>query len=123
LVAQYADACNLTGDAEVVRRKVGVLARHCAELGRDPAAVEVTHLSTALVAGHDRELEQEVARRRPSRNVGSWAARTNPGTIEDHLLRVRALQAAGVQHVIVSLEGIWDGPAIERFAEVIAGSG
>jgi len=120
LVARYADACNLTGAADVVRRKVGVLARHCADLERDPAAVEVTHLSTVLVAGNEAELERELAHRRPARNVAKWAAWTNPGTVEDHVLRARTLQAAGVQHVIVSLEGIWDAPAIERFAEVIA---
>lgn len=46
LVAQYADACNLFGDPKMVRRKVDVLRAHCADLGRDPAAIEVTHLST-----------------------------------------------------------------------------
>jgi F420-dependent oxidoreductase-like protein len=120
LVARYADACNLTGDTDTVRRKLDVLRSHCAEVGRDPATVEVTHLSTALVAGNAAELERETAARRPARNVARWAARVNPGTVEDHVLRVRTLQEAGVQHVIVSLDGIWDSPAIERFAEVIA---
>lgn len=46
LVAQYADACNLFGDPKMVRRKVEVLHAHCADLGRDPASIEVTHLST-----------------------------------------------------------------------------
>src|SRR5205814_5826577 len=50
LVAQHADACNLFGDPATVRHKVEVLHRHCAELGRDPSEIEVTHLSTALVA-------------------------------------------------------------------------
>lgn len=44
LVAQYADACNLMGDAAVLRHKVEVLHRHCAEVGRDPEDVEVTAL-------------------------------------------------------------------------------
>ena len=39
------------------------------------------------------------------------------------MLRARALQTAGVDHVIVSLAGLWDSPAIERFAEVIAAFG
>ena len=51
LVAQHADACNLFGEAAAVRHKVEVLRRHCAEVGRDPAAIEVTHLSTVLVGG------------------------------------------------------------------------
>jgi F420-dependent oxidoreductase-like protein len=44
LVAQYADACNIIGDVTVVRHKVEVLQRHCAEVGRDPEKVEVTAL-------------------------------------------------------------------------------
>lgn len=44
LVAQYADACNIIGDAAVVKHKVEVLHRHCAEVGRDPEMIEVTAL-------------------------------------------------------------------------------
>ena len=46
LVAQYADACNLFGDAKTVAKKVSVLHAHCADVGRDPSAIEVTHLGT-----------------------------------------------------------------------------
>jgi F420-dependent oxidoreductase-like protein len=120
LVARYADACNLFGDADAVRHKVAVLRRHCADVDRDPDDVAVTHLSTALVAADADELEREVAGRRPARGVARWAARTNPGTVEDHVLRARALADAGVRHVIVSLVGVWDSPAIDRFAQVIA---
>jgi len=120
LVARYADACNLTGDVDVVRRKLAVLAGHCEQVGRDPATIEVTHVSTALIGADEAELDREVSARRPAHGRSRWAARTNPGTIEDHVLRARALQQAGVEHVIVSLEGVYDSPAIERFAEVIA---
>ncbi len=121
--ARYADACNLTGGPDAVRRKVAVLHRHCADAGRDPVQVEVTHLSTTLVAGGPAELDAVVSRRRPARGVPRWTARVNPGTVEDHVLRVRALQAAGVQHVIVSLDDLWASPAIERFGEVVAAVG
>jgi F420-dependent oxidoreductase-like protein len=46
LVAQYADACNLFGDAAMITRKLAVLRDHCAAVGRDPSAIEVTHLGT-----------------------------------------------------------------------------
>ena len=49
LVARYADACNLIGDVDVVRRKVAVLHAHCAAAGPRSREVEVTHLSTTLV--------------------------------------------------------------------------
>jgi F420-dependent oxidoreductase-like protein len=46
LVAQYADACNIIGDSAVVKHKVDVLHRHCAEVGREPEEIEVTALMT-----------------------------------------------------------------------------
>ncbi len=46
LVAQYADACNIIGDAAMVKHKVEVLQRHCAEVGRKPEDIEVTALMT-----------------------------------------------------------------------------
>ncbi len=43
LVARYADACNLfDAGAEVLAHKIDVLARHCADAGRDPAEVRKT---------------------------------------------------------------------------------
>jgi F420-dependent oxidoreductase-like protein len=43
LVAQYADACNLFATSvDDVRHKLGVLQRHCEDLGRDYASIEKT---------------------------------------------------------------------------------
>jgi F420-dependent oxidoreductase-like protein len=44
LVATYADACNLFGDAATVAHKLDVLRRHCDDVGRDPDQIEVTAL-------------------------------------------------------------------------------
>ena len=44
IVAKYADACNFIGDSATVSHKVDVLRRHCDEVGRDPAEIEVTAL-------------------------------------------------------------------------------
>jgi F420-dependent oxidoreductase-like protein len=45
LVAQYADACNLfAAGHEEVGRKLDVLARHCEDVGRDPATITKTIL-------------------------------------------------------------------------------
>jgi F420-dependent oxidoreductase-like protein len=60
LVARYADACNLFGTPEVVAGKVGVLGRHCEDLGRDPASVETTHLVTVLSALDRKALRDRV---------------------------------------------------------------
>ena len=39
LVARYADACNLFGDADTVRRRLGILKEHCEREGRDYDAI------------------------------------------------------------------------------------
>jgi alkanesulfonate monooxygenase SsuD/methylene tetrahydromethanopterin reductase-like flavin-dependent oxidoreductase (luciferase family) len=44
LVAQYADACNIFGDATTVAHKLDVLRRHCDALGRNFDDIEVTVL-------------------------------------------------------------------------------
>jgi F420-dependent oxidoreductase-like protein len=103
LVARHADACNLFGDPETVRHKVAVLGEHCAAEGRDPAAVEVTHLASARVIapGESRD--------------GAGA-----GTVEEHIGRYRELAEAGVQTAIVGLSDAEGAASVSRFGEVIA---
>jgi F420-dependent oxidoreductase-like protein len=46
-VAEYADACNLSGESpEVVRRKLDVLRRHCDDVGRDYDTIEKTMIAS-----------------------------------------------------------------------------
>ena len=62
LVAIYADACNIIGDVETVTHKVGVLRRHCDDVGRDFAQIEVTALiGVADDAGPDTILREAQA--------------------------------------------------------------
>jgi probable F420-dependent oxidoreductase len=42
LVAQHADIWHTFGDPEAVERKTGILRRHCADVGRDPAEIEIS---------------------------------------------------------------------------------
>jgi F420-dependent oxidoreductase-like protein len=121
LVAQHADACNLFGDAPTVAHKVEVLRRHCAELGRDPEQIKVTHLSTALVGEDDGATARQVEELRPrSVTPEAFAERVNAASVVDHVGRFRQLAEAGVQTAIVSLADL-DGPAaVERFRPVVA---
>ena len=121
LVAEHADACNLFGDADVVRHKVEVLHAHCADVERDPAEIEITHLSTALTARTRDELAAAVGTLKPKRATPeAYAAAVNAATIDDHVGRFRALAEAGVQTAIVNLPDLADTAPVERFAEVIA---
>jgi len=49
LVAQYADQCNVTGNADTLARKIEVLHRHCADVGRDPAEIGVTWMTPLIL--------------------------------------------------------------------------
>jgi F420-dependent oxidoreductase-like protein len=103
LVAKYADACNLFGDADNVRHKLAVLHRHCADVGRDPGDINVTHLGSITVGDIDTAPPNAVA-----------------GTVEDHIGRFRELAEAGVQTAIVRFAEPDLSPAtLEQFAPVI----
>jgi F420-dependent oxidoreductase-like protein len=106
LVARHADACNLAGDVDRVRRKLAVLREHCEAEDRDPASIEVTHLASARV-------------------VPSADAREGPGaaTVEEHVGRYRELAEAGVETAIVGLSDTEGAASVSRFGEVIAAFG
>ncbi len=121
LVARYADACNIIGEADVVRRKREVLERHCHDAGRDPSEIEVTQLSTTLIGRDTEELSDLIERHRPKRMGASrFATQVHAAKIDDHIGRFRSLADAGVQTAVVSLPDIADLASIERFADVIA---
>lgn len=119
LVARYADACNLFGDAATIGRKLEILDGHCQAEGRSRSAIRVTHLSSALVGASRIDLDATVARLRPSRvSPEAFSARVNAGTVEDHIGRLRELAEAGVQTAIVNLADV-SVAAVECFGEVI----
>ncbi|CAN5911047.1 hypothetical protein BH23ACT10_BH23ACT10_37770 [soil metagenome] len=120
LVAQYADACNLMGEPDTVRHKVAVLGSHCAQVGRDPAEIDVTHLSPVLVGSDRDDVERLVEAGRGSQSPNAYAERMLPGTTDDHIGRFRELADAGVSTAIVALAGVDDAAGVERFAPVIA---
>lgn len=120
LAAQYADAANVFGDAANVRNKAAVLRAHCVAADRDPAEVEMTHLSTVLVGTDREDLDHRIERLRPRRwTPERYAAAVNAGTVDDHIGRFRELSEAGASEVIVRVADLQDAAPIERMARVI----
>ncbi len=121
LAARHANACNLFGNPETVARKRAILERHCADAGRDPAEVRVTHLSTAIVAESRRQVTAAVERLRPDGSPPEQAAdRWGAGTVEDQIGRYSRLAQAGVETAIVALPDIFTPGVLEAFGRVIA---
>jgi F420-dependent oxidoreductase-like protein len=62
MVAQYADGCNLFGDFERIRHLLGVLERHCEDVGRDPGEITKTRMATVLIAPTHEEAQKKLQR-------------------------------------------------------------
>lgn len=121
LAARYADAANVLGDAATVARKGEVLRAHCAAVGRDPAQVALTHLSSILVGSDDRNVAELVERYRPRRADPARAATAlNAGTVADHVGRFRQLAEHGVGEVMVRVPDPLDERTMELMSSVIA---
>jgi len=96
LAARYADAANVMGDLETVRRKASVLRGYNSE-------TTLTHLTTALVAPDDRTLDALIEAGRGRRPRDTYAASVHAGTVADHIGRFRELAETGVREVMVRL--------------------
>lgn len=121
LVAGYADACNLFGDPDRIRHKIEVLQRHCLDLDRDPAEIEVTHLTNAMAAGDRKSLRERVeALRDRNTTPESYMKRHNAGIVEDLEELFTRYAEAGAGHSIVAIPDVSRAGSVEEFGQVIA---
>jgi F420-dependent oxidoreductase-like protein len=118
IVAKYADACNLFGSAEIVKRKLSILKEHCKSIGRDYDSILKTKLGVVII-----EDDREMARKRlrqiinvPEEQVNEFAIY---GTPEDVLRQNELLQEAGIQYLIVDLDPSKELEALDNFANEI----
>lgn len=101
LVAQYADMCNLFGDAPAIAHKVSVLREHCRAVGRDASEVTVSRLATLVLT----ENEQETAATNDflRQVTGEEPSGSNVGTSDELVAQVDVLAAAGVDYFIFNM--------------------
>jgi F420-dependent oxidoreductase-like protein len=92
LVAQYADACNIFGNPQNLRRKYEILEEHCIDVGRDYAEIEKTNLSGISIT-----------------EDGARGSLTPAGFVD----RLGAWAEAGSMHTIFSLRDVWDTSKLE----------
>ena len=101
LVAQYADQCNVTGDAGMLAHKIEVLHRHCAEVGRDPADIDVTWMAPLILTTSEQntvEVQDMLADSMPAEERGAFLV-GQPGEVPD---LVAAHVGAGADEIIFS---------------------
>ena len=101
LVARYADMCNLFGDPATVAHKVEVLRGHCRDVGRDPADVTVSRLSTLVLTASEEETAATNDFLRQA--TGEEPSGSDVGTADELVSRVDDLAAAGVEYFVFNI--------------------
>ena len=119
-VAKYADGCNLFGDADRLRHLLGVLEAHCEDVGRDPAEITKTSMTTVIIA---RTHEQAQAKIQVLLDNGLPPERVGMSTIGDPDTvgeRVQALRDAGAEGVTFSMPEVHDLEMVELTGKTLA---
>ncbi|MBV8691630.1 MAG: LLM class F420-dependent oxidoreductase [Actinobacteria bacterium] len=112
LVAQYADMCNVTGDADMIRHKIEVIRNHCADVGRDPSEIRITRMATMFLTNSPDETKQVrefVASAAGPEMIGA----AQIGEDDDIAAQVKELAAAGVDEFIFNMP-LSDAAAVTR---------
>ncbi len=115
LVAQYGDACNITGDPPTIKHKFATLKQHCESVGRDYESIHRTAVGFCSIGETD---EQARAKIPPAflDLLGHLSVTTligSPATIREGLAE---LEAAGVQELILSFPDVLQLDTLRFFA-------
>jgi alkanesulfonate monooxygenase SsuD/methylene tetrahydromethanopterin reductase-like flavin-dependent oxidoreductase (luciferase family) len=112
--ARYADAWNVGGSVEKVRRKDAVLRRWCQEVGRDESEIERTLGSEFPVLRDDPAAAASVAREINRAQGGSRDAVTFSGTPEHLAELLVPYVELGFRHIYFDQAAPWDDETLER---------
>lgn len=121
LVAEYADACNVGGDAATIRHKVQVLHQHCSDVGRDPSDVLVSRLGSLFLttsAAETARLSDMLAGLGDPDQVAGFVV-GEPAEVAE---RVHELAEAGAELLIFNLPFAATPADIEAAGAVLAGA-
>lgn len=119
IVAKYADACNLFGSAETVKRKLSVLKEHCKTVSRDYDSILKTKLGFIVIDNDEKMVGkrvQQITKGIPKERVEEFIIY---GTPDDVLKQIELLEEVGIQYLIVDLEPYRELEALEIFGDSI----
>jgi alkanesulfonate monooxygenase SsuD/methylene tetrahydromethanopterin reductase-like flavin-dependent oxidoreductase (luciferase family) len=117
LVARYADANNVGGGIETVKRKEEVLLRHCEAVGRDPAEIErTTGVGTVVIRDSEADARRVFeATFEANGDARLWTDQP-VGTPEQVADKLAAYPAIGYRHLISGFPAPYDEESMTRFA-------
>src|SRR5215204_5814253 len=119
IVAKYADACNLFGSIETIKRKLDILKEHCKSVGRDYSSILKTKLSAIIVDDSEekaRNRVQKTFRGIPEEQIKEFVIY---GTPENVSRQIEIFEQIGIQYLIVDLEPYRELEALDTFANKV----
>jgi F420-dependent oxidoreductase-like protein len=116
IVAKYADACNLFGSPEIVRKKLDVLKEHCKSVGRDYDSILKTKLAAIIVDDNTDKVKNRMRETFGGISEEQIKEFVIYGTPEDVSRQIQMLEEVGIQYLIVDLEPSRELEALEIFA-------
>jgi F420-dependent oxidoreductase-like protein len=119
IVAKHADACNLFGSPETVRKKLDILKEHCKSVGRDYSSILKTKLSVVIVDDNNDTAVNRVRKTlggMPEEQIKEFVIY---GTPEDVSRQIEILEHVGIQYLIVDLEPYRELEALDTFASKV----
>jgi alkanesulfonate monooxygenase SsuD/methylene tetrahydromethanopterin reductase-like flavin-dependent oxidoreductase (luciferase family) len=117
LVAQYGDACNVSGTLEEIAQKFAVLKEHCKAVGRDYESIHRTAWTICLIGETDEQARSLIP---------AWAGAVFPGDVGSYGLigtfetirqRLAAYEEAGVQELLIHFSDATHLDTVRRFAQ------
>ena len=119
IVAKYADACNLFGSTETVRKKLDVLKEHCKSIGRDYDSILKTKLSAIIVDDNSDMVKTKVRQIFGAIPEEQFKEFVIYGTPEEVSRQIEILKEVGIQYLIVDLEPSRELEALDTFANKV----
>jgi F420-dependent oxidoreductase-like protein len=104
IVAKYADACNLYGSVETIKRKLDVLKEHCKSVGRDYDSILKTRLSPTVIDDNKENAKRTLLQNSKGMDEVEALSGAVYGTPEDVSAQIEILKDAGIEYLIVSLD-------------------
>jgi F420-dependent oxidoreductase-like protein len=117
LVAKYADACNLFGDVERVKHLLGVLERHCEDVGRDPAEITKTRMGTLFIAESDEAAQRKLDASNVDERRRAMAFVGGPERVAE---QIQELLDVGIEGVTISIPDVHDLDVVRLAGETIS---
>ena len=120
LVAQYGDGCNVFGDLDRAKHLLSVLEGHCDAVGRDPAEITKTVMTTFAIAPDEAGAKAKVDNMRAWGHPADRIAATHAFTPDALRAFAEGFRAIGFDGLTFSLPDVWDLDAVTMAGQALA---